>query len=65
MADTGIVRPYALEGSAEGSTAVWRMSLHSLDCLPLGVMRELVRAGGGDVSRLDAAAIVRASGATP
>jgi hypothetical protein len=53
------------EGQDTAPSARYTRLATSLVDAPLGVMRELVRAGGGDTSRLDAAAIVRASGATP
>lgn len=53
------------EGQGTAPSARYNRLATSLVDAPLGVMRELVRAGGGDPSRLDAAALVRASGATP
>lgn len=53
------------EGQDTAPSARYTRLATSLVDAPLGVMRELVRAGGGDASHLDAAALVRASGVTP
>ena len=38
MPDTGIVREYTFDGSADGTTAICRWSAHSLDFAPVGVI---------------------------